>query len=639
MARGDDGQSERGAQARRGRGPRPEPWLALALLLLCVGGVRAADPETCLVCHQFRGLSRFDAERAEVRLLFVQPEYTRARLGPHGRLACTGCHARAAVSVIPHEPVVPVDCTQACHLVNPTGLERRFNHGNVAAMLQDSAHPWSKLSELKFARGALLDPGQSLCLYCHDEPVFRDPTRAIPVLRTLGARVFDRCEVCHADVVPVDIEYYVRHIASRLQPARPTLELAQVCAVCHSDAQVRATHDLPDAVASYVRSFHGKAALLGDQTTANCLSCHVGAGQNAHQMFGHRDPRSSVYPSRVASACRSETCHPGANPRFAAAAVHLDLPISRGTWEFALAAAFILLTIATFGPSAIIVLLELGHILIERHHHRRQEVEQLARAVLQHPEGRRRLVRFTPSQRVQHWVLVVLFSVLALTGFPMKFADRAWAATVIGWFGGLHVARTVHHWVGLGLIVGLLVHLTYVAWTAFGRRPGGQPGGRRRGLIATITALPMWMDWRDGLKALQLLAYLAFLRRDPPTFGRFSAKDKFEYIGVFWGTVVLGLTGLLLWGASFSSHFLSGRWTNLALIAHTYEAFLAIIHVGILHIVNVILSPNVFPLSPATLTGQTPLAELVEGHSELVVQVAGELGMVGPGAATEAGHA
>jgi len=147
------------------------------------------------------------------------------------------------------------------------------------------------------------------------------------------------------------------------------------------------------------------------------------------------------------------------------------------------------------------------------------------------------------------------------------------------------------------------------------------------------------MDWRDGAKALRLLAYLAFLRRDPPTFGRFSAKDKFEYIGVFWGTVVLGLTGLLLWGASFSSHFLSGRWGNLALIAHTYEAFLAIIHVGILHIVNVVLSPNVFPLSRATLTGQTPLAELVEGHGELVMQVAGELGIVAPGAAPEGDHA
>ena len=39
------------------------------------------------------------------------------------------------------------------------------------------------------------------------------------------------------------------------------------------------------------------------------------------------------------------------------------------------------------------------------------------------------------------------------------------------------------------------------------------------------------------------------------------------------------------------------------------------------------LSPNVFPLSPATLTGTTPPAELSEGHSEQVIEVARELGI------------
>ena len=53
----------------------------------------------------------------------------------------------------------------------------------------------------------------------------------------------------------------------------------------------------------------------------------------------------------------------------------------------------------------------------------------------------------------------------------------------------------------------------------------------------------------------------------------------------------------------------------------------AIIHVGILHIINVMLSPNVFPLSRATITGQTQPTELAEGHSELVDAVAAELGV------------
>ena len=131
----------------------------------------------------------------------------------------------------------------------------------------------------------------------------------------------------------------------------------------------------------------------------------------------------------------------------------------------------------------------------------------------------------------------------------------------------------------------------------------------------------------DVRKGWYLLAYLVGLRREPPTFGRFTIKEKFEYIGVFWGTILLGLTGALLWGQQFFSHFVTGRIFNIALIAHTYEAFLAIIHVGILHIVNVVFSPHVFPLSLATVTGQTPVREMAEAHREFVAQAAQELGI------------
>ena len=81
--------------------------------------------------------------------------------------------------------------------------------------------------------------------------------------------------------------------------------------------------------------------------------------------------------------------------------------------------------------------------------------------------------------------------------------------------------------------------------------------------------------------------------------------------------------------ASYTQH-ITGRILNIALIAHTYEAFLAVIHVGILHIVNVVLSPHVFPLSRATITGETPLRELAEQHSEFVQKAARDLGLEVP---------
>ncbi len=612
-----------------GRRIRCRVFLAVFALvaMACNDPVRAADPDNCLFCHQFRGLSRFDAATGRIHVFAVEPSYTHELRGPHARLACTACHPREEVSVIPHREVSRVNCTQVCHLSEPDGLERRFSHAPVAEMLDRSVHAPLMLHGLKFADGPLLGPGQSDCLYCHDEPVFRNLEALLPGLALRGTRAFDRCDVCHAEQVPVDVAYYLRHVAARIQPARPPLEQAQVCAVCHSDAQVRQTRGLSDAVASFVRSFHGKAALLGDNSTAACLSCHVRAGENAHLMLARADPHSSTHPTNVADSCRSAECHPAAQPRLAAAGVHLDLPTQRATLEFWIAAAFILLTLGTFGPSLVICLLELGQIVVGRHHPEAHGAERLIQRILAHPDGRARLTRFTVSQRVQHWILVVLFAALAITGFPMKFADRAWAQSVVETLGGLQITRTIHHWAGIALVLGFMGHGVY-CFVELRRRARRQTGlSPAVSYWRALWDLPMMVRPAELLKGRHLMQYLLGLRKDPPTFGRFSIKEKFEYIGVFWGTTLLGITGAMLWGEQYLSQYLSGRILNIALIAHTYEAFLAVIHVGILHIVNVMLSPHVFPLSPATITGQTPLGELAEQHSEYVEDVARQLGL------------
>ena len=591
------------------------------------------DPHNCLFCHQFRGLSYYDKEADQLHVFFVQPEYTYEKLGPHARLSCTDCHSEHEVSIVPHQQVSKVDCTRVCHLSEPDGSEQRFSHASVAKMLDKSAHPLKVLAETRVSEGRLLAENQSPCLYCHDEPVFREPTDAIPALSALESRTYDRCDVCHRKQVPADLGYYLRHIAARPQPARPSLEMAQICAVCHSDPHTLERYDMSDAVASYMRSYHGKASLLGDRSTADCLSCHIAAGANAHLMLKKEVPDSSVNQTRIADTCRSAACHPDADVRIGAAAVHLNLPEVRGTLEFWVAAAFILLTILTFGPSMLICVLELFSQAAGTHHRHDEGMERLTRSVLEHPEGRRRLTRFTVSQRIQHWVLAVLFASLAVTGFPLKFADQNWARSVIQHLGGLDNARLIHHWGGLALVAGLFLHVLYILWSLRRKRYEARRDGEDPGFLQSVTSLPMWVGPRDAVKMLQLLGCLLRLSRRRPSFGRFNVKEKFEYIGVFWGTILLGVTGILLWGEQISSHFLPGRILNLALIAHTYEAFLAIIHVGILHIVNVVLSPAVFPLSPATITGSTPVKELAEGHEEQVLEVARDLGIVMEGGA------
>lgn len=603
-----------------------------AVVPLAVGAATAADPDNCLICHQYLGLSRFDRATGEVHLFYVDPDYTEHLRGPHAKLACTDCHARSEVMVVPHEPVSPVNCTQTCHLVGSSGLPQQFSHEGVAAMLEESIHTSALLSDVSLSEGSVLSPGQSQCLYCHDEPLFRTSREDWSFVDGLTSRTFDRCDVCHTGQLQVDIRYYLNHVVSRLRPARPTLETAQVCAVCHSDPKVMEAHDLPNSVASFVRSFHGKAALLGEESTANCLSCHIRAGENVHLMLGHEDPESAVHPTRLADSCSTTECHPGAAKSLGQAGVHLDLPTIRGSAEFILAALFILLTIVTFGPSALLAILELLQLVVGREPRRHHEVRALAEKVMADPRGRRKLKRVPLNFRVQHWLLAVLFVALAITGFPMKFADEPWSRTVVDSLGGLATTRLVHHWAGLALVVGLLLHTLQIALIVIARARRMNDDGQRQGVMRSFFALPLNFDREDGRKFLDLLAYLLFLRKERPMFGRFSIKEKFEYFGVFWGTVLLGVTGLLLWGEQVSSHFLSGRIFNLAIIAHTYEAFLAVIHVGVLHTVAVMLSPNVFPLSPAMLSGNTPVDELVEAHTDYVVEAARETGISTEGA-------
>lgn len=607
-------------------------WLLVGWLAIAGGaGAAAQDPEGCLFCHRYRGLSRYDAEHDRAHLFFVDEHYWLSRLGPHARLTCTDCHQRDDVLVVPHKPVHKVDCTRTCHLSSPYGLAREFSHANILEALEHSAHTPEALRTSKLSGEPLLERGQSFCLFCHDQPVFRRPEELIPLVERLGSRTFDRCRVCHTTLVPKDIAYDLRHVAARLAPARPPVALAQVCAVCHSDPAFVAQTGLHDAVASYARSFHGKAVLLGDERTANCLSCHVAAGASVHQMRPRDDPLSPVYAKNLPNTCRTTACHPGADPRIARASVHFDVLNVRGTLEFGVGAFFVVFTALTFGPSMLLVVLALFRSALERAAPAsEQRFVELVERLLAHPHGRRLLVRFTIAQRIQHWVLVVLFVMLALTGFPLKFADQEWSKAVIQQFGGLGVTRLIHHWAGVALALGLVVHLLYVLFTIRQRCRALPPGQPRPSLVQCVTSLPMWITWRDAAALFEHLAFLCFLRKDHPRYGRFSVREKFEYLGVFWGTVLLGITGGLLWGEQLASHLFSGRVLNIALIAHTYEAFLAIIHVGILHLINVMFSPTVFPLSPATITGLTPPRELAEEHTDFVVQAAREVGIEAP---------
>jgi formate dehydrogenase gamma subunit len=482
-------------------------------------------------------------------------------------------------------------------------------------MLQGSVHNEKVLDESNELLGHPLDEHQSRCLLCHDEPVFHQDAESLGEQKA----PIERCNVCHDHRLSVDTRYYYWHVFARSRPARKHANLVRVCAVCHSNPSILNKFEMPNSIASYLASFHGKAMELGSEETAVCLDCHIGPLQNIHVMQSPAQTDSPTNSKHLADTCRSPECHPSAGKRMSSAAVHLNISTSRGI-EYLVACLFVLLIIFTFGPSLLLTSLEILQVVIGRTdpgHHKRL---RLAERLLMFPEGRVRLERFNLHHRIQHWVLVACFATLVATGFPIKFADRAWAGWMISHLGGLPVTRFMHRWMGMLLILGFVYHLGY---TTLVIRKRIKASGKT--VIQTILALPMVMRREDLRQMKHLLGYLFFIRRDRPKAGRFSLEEKFEYFGVFWGAVLLGATGLLMWHSNWTTRYLTGRILTLAALVHTFEAFLALLHVGIVHMVTVIFAPSVFPVSPAMFTGTTPPEELAEGHAAMIEEAAQEL--------------
>jgi cytochrome b subunit of formate dehydrogenase len=97
-----------------------------------------------------------------------------------------------------------------------------------------------------------------------------------------------------------------------------------------------------------------------------------------------------------------------------------------------------------------------------------------------------------------------------------------------------------------------------------------------------------------------------------PSYSRWTYWEKFDYMGVFWGMVVIGGTGLALWFPVFFTHFVPGWALNVATIIHSDEALLATGFIFTVHFFNTHLRPEKFPMDTVIFTGRMSVEELRE---------------------------
>jgi len=112
--------------------------------------------------------------------------------------------------------------------------------------------------------------------------------------------------------------------------------------------------------------------------------------------------------------------------------------------------------------------------------------------------------------------------------------------------------------------------------------------------------LPRAGDGSEG--ALHFLYNLGVLRQRP-ALSAHSYIEKAEYWAVVWGTVVMILTGVMLWANNLTLRLLPKSWLDFATAVHFYEAVLATLAIVVWHLYTVIFDPDVYPMDTSWLTG------------------------------------
>ncbi|HEX4826162.1 MAG TPA: cytochrome b/b6 domain-containing protein [Candidatus Polarisedimenticolaceae bacterium] len=217
-------------------------------------------------------------------------------------------------------------------------------------------------------------------------------------------------------------------------------------------------------------------------------------------------------------------------------------------------------------------------------------------------------LRFSLRQRLEHLSVMILFLVLAVTGFPQKFAGAAWAQTTIRLMGGVEIARFVHRLAGILFAVLTAVHLgTAIALVLSGKsRPSMVPGRK---------------DFADAIKTLR---YYLGLSDAEARFDRFDYRQKFEYWGLVMGGLLMVGTGLVLYMPLQVTSFLPGVVIPVAKVAHSNEGLMAFLVVITWHIYNAHLNPDVFPFDLTIFNGKISRHRMEHEHPLELARLAGE---------------
>jgi cytochrome b subunit of formate dehydrogenase len=549
-------------------------FAGLMLLLLTAAFVgntaiaeTGADPENCLSCHDRPWLAVMD-DSTGVRDFHIDPYKYASSV--HGRLDCRQCHQD--IEQVPHNlPVKRVDCSTSCHIVDPyTG--KVFSHKKIQKELETSVHSFNPASEFNEKKPA--------CRDCHTNSLFREQISA-ELENAQG-----KCRSCHEDFKELDRS--LKHLTLHLSQDEmwSNQKSFNSCIRCHTDQEL-VSDSLQiklkeDVVVSFLETFHGRGFSFGDERSPVCADCH-----GYHGVYAQVDERSMIHDNNLQQTCGTTGCHDDATFSFATAgSMHNFYDGFEANLLFIIKNVYIFLILMTVGTMVL---------------HNSMDLKAYLRNRKKHPEPenkkRRRFTRLTKRDRVSHFIMFVSFGLLAITGALLWLPPENFGS--LPEYELFMPIRAWSHRIAAVLItMASLYHILYATMAKRGRK-----------LLWAI--FPKFED----LKLIgQNISFMLGKREHPPKFGYFNYMEKIEYWAYAWGSIVMTVTGIILWFETLGSKYI----VDVARLVHSLEAILAVISIVIWHFWNVHWKPGRWPMSETWIDGTIDEEALAEEHSAVL---------------------
>lgn len=613
----------------------------------------------CLACHDDAALKRTVAGKTQS----LQVTENDLKKSVHASLSCTDCHG--GIKELPHAAkLAPPQCG-TCHdevskayAASIHGVSRSMGASGAATCWD--CHGTHRIIPVKQGDSPVFKlnlPGT--CARCHSNPGLTSEYRMkVPeaaahymesihgrALLKLGLIVAPSCNDCHGvhnirRSVDRDSPINHAHVATTCGKCHLGVEktyeasvhgqlLAKgdargpVCTDCHtaheietqaggllkeaSDRRCGKCHQ--DRLENYLETYHGKAIALGGAheapQVAACYDCH-----GHHDVLPPSNPASRLSPANIVQTCRQ--CHQGATAKFAEYIPHAN-PMDREHYPllhlvFVMMTGLLLGTFAFFGVHTAFWLFRSAYLYLH-------DSKRFREAKASTQIGDQWFTRFSPFERMLHIMVVTSFLLLVITGMPLKFHYTNWAKSIFHVIGGAPVARSLHHFAAIITFLYFGLHLAERARAMWrGRRNVCDPETGRfqfkrlwAVLLGPDSMIPNRNDWREFVAHQKW-----FFGKGPrPQFDRWTYWEKFDYLAVFWGVAMIGLSGLIMWYPLFFTKFLPGWVINIALIVHSDEALLAAGFIFTFHFFNTHFRLEKFPMDTVIFSGRISKTEML----------------------------